>query len=105
MALTLPGGKVWIRTWEVQVGRTRLYLLDTNDPANPPSVRAVTSELYGGGPELRLQQEMLLGIAGWRVAARRSESLRCLPPERRPCRLRGAGKGSRVHGRDWPPVS
>ena len=66
MALTLPGGKVWIRTWEVQVGRTRLYLLDTNDPANPPSVRAITSELYGGGPELRLQQEMLLGIAGWR---------------------------------------
>src|SRR5271166_654334 len=66
MALPLPAGKIWIRTWEVQVGRTRLYLLDTNDPANPPSVRAVTSELYGGGPELRLQQEMLLGIAGWR---------------------------------------
>ena len=67
MALTLPGGKVWVRAWEVLVGRTRLYLLDTNDPANPPSVRAITSELYGGGPELRLQQEMLLGIAGWRV--------------------------------------
>ncbi len=66
MALTLPGGKVWVRTWEVQVGRTRLYLLDTNDPANPPSVRAITSELYGGGPEQRLQQEMLLGIVGWR---------------------------------------
>lgn len=65
MALTLPAGKVWIRTWEVQVGRARLYLLDTNDPANPPNVRAVTSELYGGGPELRLQQEMLLGIGGW----------------------------------------
>jgi glycogen phosphorylase len=66
MALSLPGGKVWVRTWEVQVGRTRLYLLDTNDPANPPSVRALTSELYGGGPELRLKQEMLLGIGGWR---------------------------------------
>jgi starch phosphorylase len=66
MALSLPGGKVWIRTWEVQVGRTRLYLLDTNDPANPPSVRALTSELYGGGSELRLKQEMLLGIGGWR---------------------------------------
>src|SRR5271165_5836328 len=66
MALSLPGGKVWVRTWEVQVGRTRLYLLDTNDPANPASVRALTSELYGGGPELRLKQEMLLGIAGWR---------------------------------------
>jgi starch phosphorylase len=66
MALTLPGGKVWVRTWEVRVGRTRLYLLDTNDPANHPRVRAITSELYGGGPELRLQQEMLLGIVGWR---------------------------------------
>jgi starch phosphorylase len=66
MTLSLPGGKIWIRSWEVQVGRTRLYLLDTNDPANPPRVRAVTSELYGGGPELRLQQEMLLGIAGWK---------------------------------------
>src|SRR5271166_2436694 len=66
MALTLPGGKVWIRTWEVQVGRTKLYLLDTNDPANAPSFRAVTSELYGGGPELRLKQELLLGMAGWR---------------------------------------
>ncbi|MGO9776744.1 MAG: alpha-glucan family phosphorylase, partial [Terracidiphilus sp.] len=65
MALSLPGGKVWVRTWEVQVGRTKLYLLDTNDPANPPSFRAVTSELYGGGPEIRLRQEMLLGIAGW----------------------------------------
>src|SRR5271165_5525046 len=66
MGLTLPSGKVWIRTWEVQVGRTKLYLLDANDPANPPSIRAITSELYGGGPELRLKQELLLGIAGWR---------------------------------------
>ena len=66
MELTLPSGKVWIRTWEVQVGRTKLYLLDANDPANPPSIRAITSELYGGGPELRLKQELLLGIAGWR---------------------------------------
>ncbi|HUJ50750.1 MAG TPA: alpha-glucan family phosphorylase, partial [Bryobacteraceae bacterium] len=66
MAVSLPGGKVWVRTWEVQVGRTRLYLLDTNDPANPPSLRALTSELYGGGPELRLKQEILLGIVGWR---------------------------------------
>ncbi len=66
MCLTLPGTKIWIRTWEVQVGRSRLYLLDANDPANPPQIRAITSELYGGGPELRLKQEMLLGVAGWR---------------------------------------
>jgi starch phosphorylase len=67
MAAELPGGTVWIRTWEVQVGRRRLYLLDSNDPANPPNVRAITSELYGGGPELRLKQEFLLGVFGWRL--------------------------------------
>jgi starch phosphorylase len=66
MSLRLPGGKVWIRTWEVQVGRTKLYLLDANDPANAPSVRAITTELYGGGSQLRLEQELLLGIVGWR---------------------------------------
>jgi starch phosphorylase len=67
MAASFPGGTVWIRTWEVQVGRRRLYLLDTNDPANPPAVRAITSELYGGGSELRLKQELLLGVFGWRL--------------------------------------
>jgi starch phosphorylase len=64
-ALPLPGYKVWLRAWQVQVGRLRLYLLDSNDAANPPAIRAVTSELYGGGPELRLRQELVLGIGGW----------------------------------------
>jgi len=45
----------------------KLYLLDTNDAANIPAYRATTSELYGGGPELRLRQELLLGIGGWRL--------------------------------------
>ena len=62
-----PGRKVWIRPWRVKVGRVTLYLLDTNDPANAPADRSVTSELYGGGPELRLRQEILLGIGGWRL--------------------------------------
>ncbi len=66
MPMRLPGWKIWIRAWEVQVGRTRLYLLDTNDPANPPNISAITSELYGGGPEVRLKQEVLLGIIGAR---------------------------------------
>src|ERR1044071_420697 len=66
-SFTLPGTKIWIRTWEVQVGRARLYLLDTNDPANLPQHRGITSELYGGGPELRLKQELVLGVAGWRL--------------------------------------
>jgi glycogen phosphorylase len=63
----LPGYKVWVRTWQAQVGRLRLYLLDMNDPANPPIVAGITNELYGGGPEIRIKQELLLGIAGWRV--------------------------------------
>jgi len=67
LAINLPGFKLWIRVWQVQVGRTRLYLLDTNDPANLPSFRGITSELYGGGPELRLKQELVLGIGGWRL--------------------------------------
>ncbi len=45
----------------------KLYLLDSNDPANSPAHRGITSELYGGGPELRLNQELILGIGGWRL--------------------------------------
>jgi starch phosphorylase len=67
LAVALPGFKLWIRVWQVQVGRVKLYLLDTNDPANLPSFRGITSELYGGGPELRLRQELVLGIGGWRL--------------------------------------
>ena len=67
LSLNFPGTKLWVRTWQVQVGRTRLYLLDTNDPANNPAYRGITSELYGGGPELRLKQELVLGIGGWRL--------------------------------------
>jgi len=37
LAIALPGFKMWIRVWQVQVGRTKLYLLDTNEPANPPA--------------------------------------------------------------------
>ena len=49
------------------MGRLKLYLLDLNDPANPPIVRGITSELYGGGLEMRLKQELVLGIGGWRM--------------------------------------
>ncbi len=67
LEIALPGYSVWLRTWQAQVGRVKLYLLDSNDAANFPAHRGITSELYGGGPELRLQQEMLLGIGGWRL--------------------------------------
>jgi starch phosphorylase len=67
LEIVLPGYSVWLRAWQVQVGRVKLYLLDSNDAANFPAHRGITSELYGGGPELRLKQEMLLGIGGWRL--------------------------------------
>src|ERR1700722_6082545 len=67
LEIALPGYSVWVRAWQVQVGRVKLYLLDSNDAANYPAHRGITSELYGGGPELRLKQEMLLGIGGWRL--------------------------------------
>jgi starch phosphorylase len=67
LEIVLPGYSVWLRAWQVQVGRVKLYLLDSNDAANFPVHRGITSELYGGGPELRLKQELLLGIGGWRL--------------------------------------
>lgn len=67
LEIELPGYAVWLRAWQVRVGRTKLYLLDSNDAANHPTHRGITSELYGGNPELRLKQEVLLGIGGWRL--------------------------------------
>jgi len=69
LEISLPGYSVWLRAWQVQVGRVRLFLLDSNDAANYPAHRGITSELYGGGPELRLKQELVLGIGGWRLLA------------------------------------
>jgi starch phosphorylase len=63
----LPGRTVRLRAWEATVGRTRLYLLDSNDPLNEPVDRGITGELYGGNEENRLQQELVLGIGGWRL--------------------------------------
>ncbi len=65
--LNFPGRSLWLRCWQATVGRVKLYLLDSNDPENDPTDRGITSELYGGGPELRLKQEIILGIGGWRM--------------------------------------
>ncbi len=65
--LARPGPPVWLRAWEARVGRIPLYLLDSNDPSNAPADRGITSQLYGGGADMRLLQEMALGIGGWRL--------------------------------------
>jgi len=65
--LPFPGRNLLLRAWEAQVGRCRLLLLDSNDLRNEPGDRGITSELYSGDPEKRLQQEIVLGIGGWRL--------------------------------------
>ena len=65
--IKVPGHRLQVRLWQARIGMITLYLLDTNDPINSPVYRCITSELYGGGSEQRLQQEILLGLGGWRA--------------------------------------
>ena len=104
LEIPLPGYSVWLRAWQVQVGRVKLYLLDSNDAANFPAHRGITSELYGGGPELRLKQEIVLGIGGWRLLACARPPAGSLSPERRACGLRRAGTRPDFHGGDGPAL-
>ncbi len=67
VTLRLPGRKLMLRVWQVNVGRVQLFLLDSNDPINSPLDRGITSKLYGGNKELRFLQELVLGIGGWRL--------------------------------------
>lgn len=60
-------GGVQVAVWQVQVGRVKLFLLDTDLESNPPELRAITDRLYVPEPERRLPQEMVLGIGGMRA--------------------------------------
>ena len=60
----LKGDRVFFQVWKVAVGRISLYLLDTNIAENEPRFRQITTRLYGGNLEMRLWQEILLGIGG-----------------------------------------
>lgn len=61
------GRQVRVRAWQMRVGRVSVYLLDTNLEANAPEDRELLNKLYAGGPELRVRQEWILGVAGVRV--------------------------------------
>lgn len=63
--ISLPGRHLYLRVWRAQVGRVNLFLLDSNDPLNSPWDRAITASLYAPGQELRLIQEIILGVGGW----------------------------------------
>ncbi|MFO7783016.1 MAG: alpha-glucan family phosphorylase [Thermodesulfobacteriota bacterium] len=67
VAVELKGEQVMVRAWRVDIGRTCLYLLDTNLPENSEWGRSITSELYGGDREMRIRQEIILGIGGLRM--------------------------------------
>ncbi len=67
--VSLPTGDVTAKLWTVQVGRIPLVLLDTDVPENDPADRAVTSILYVQGREMRLTQEVVLGVGGARALA------------------------------------
>jgi len=74
-----PGGeplRVWVemgdhsvacRVWKITVGRAKLYMLDTDCPQNTAEDRPITSRLYAGDQEMRIKQEMVLGVGGFRA--------------------------------------
>jgi len=62
-----PGRVVAAQVWRIQVGRVPLYMLDANLPENAPHDRAITSQLYGGDVDMRIRQEIMLGIGGVRA--------------------------------------
>ena len=67
VGVPMPGREVTCRVWRIQVGRIPLYLLDTNIPQNTPDDRTITARLYGGDHDMRIRQEMVLGIGGFRA--------------------------------------
>jgi starch phosphorylase len=65
--LNLPGRTLFLRVWQVQIGKVKLYLLDSNHPLNSPWDRGITANLYAAGKDNRLLQEIVLGVGGWRL--------------------------------------
>ncbi|MCG8402549.1 MAG: alpha-glucan family phosphorylase [Firmicutes bacterium] len=67
VAVEFPGRKVFARVWEIKAGTTRIFLLDSDLPLNLEEDRKITAQLYGGGRENRIAQEILLGVGGVRA--------------------------------------
>lgn len=67
IAVEFPGRVVYAQIWEVKVGRVSLYLLDTNIEVNSLEDQEITHKLYGGDLDMRIRQEILLGIGGVRI--------------------------------------
>ena len=67
ITVRIAGRDVLVRIWKAQVGRVSVYLLDTNCPQNAPDDRLITHRLYGGDAQVRIRQEMILGLGGVRA--------------------------------------
>jgi len=68
--LDLAGRELAVGVWKIQIGRTPLYLLDTDLETNRPEDRAITARLYPSDLDLRISQEIILGIGGVRALRR-----------------------------------
>ena len=62
--VNMPKKRLYLKVWKIDVGRVTLYLMDSDIEANIPEYRGITSTLYGGNQETRIQQEIVLGMAG-----------------------------------------
>ncbi|MDJ0752674.1 MAG: alpha-glucan family phosphorylase [Ardenticatenaceae bacterium] len=67
ISVKIGDSEVWARIWNVEVGRATLYLMDTDIEANDPWNREISARLYGGDTEMRIRQEIMLGIGGVRA--------------------------------------
>lgn len=67
ISVELPGRSVYAKVWRIQVGRVPLFLMDTDVDANAPADRELAARLYGGDQEIRISQEIVLGIGGVRA--------------------------------------
>ena len=64
VSVELLGREVFAKVWKLAIGRIKLYLLDTDIPENNQDDRLITAQLYGGDHEMRIRQEIVLGIGG-----------------------------------------
>ena len=64
ISVDMPKKKLYIKVWQIKVGRVTLYLMDSDIEANIAEYRGITKTLYGGNQETRIQQEIILGMAG-----------------------------------------
>ncbi len=67
VSVNMPKGTLYLKIWQVNVGRVKLYLLDSDVEENIEEYRGITSTLYGGNQETRIQQEIVLGMGGIKV--------------------------------------